>query len=419
MAALSSGDMPLPSSASEAQASAKEAGRPGRAIRREVSYAHRLYQKLDSDKVQLAARNCFSGPAGARCGAAVGDGGALPEAASDVSGEWLGATVADGLEEPVAELPRPSLLVDVCRQPPCGIRKWLPREAVKECEAEGMSLRAAAACINTLYGHYCKDVPCVSYGTVSNYKCSTYDPISHGKTLYIPDEFYKESIAWITAVRGLKFPIFADQVLTMANRSLKGTTYLAKYTQERLDKQWYYNSFVDPLALGTGNQRPIEIERARWATAKSIWTWYDMLAKTLVEAGVASWNPEFDSTAPLGSHKAELIIITEPKRVMSFDESRVELDMTESTKCPQQRMVVDKTAPRTQRLDTLAHKGGLAGTGVGGSTASGHALQSALFILASMHLEDQWMSPSPVSHFVDKMGARIKASFTCNAKGGM
>eukprot|EP00965_Chrysotila_dentata_P157510 5203468-Pleurochrysis_carterae.AAC.1 len=143
-----------------------------------------------------------------------------------------------------------------------------------------------------------------------------------------------------------------------------------------------------------------------------------MLAKTLVETGVACWNPDFDDAAPFGSKRAELVIITDPKRLMSFDESRVELDMTESTKCKQQRMLVDKTAPATQRLDTLAHKGGLAGTGVGGSTASGHAVP-ALFILASMNLDDKWMEPSPVSDFCDAQGHRIKASFSCNSKGGM
>eukprot|EP00965_Chrysotila_dentata_P185332 6118548-Pleurochrysis_carterae.AAC.1 len=61
------------------------------------------------------------------------------------------------------------------------------------------------------------------------------------------------------------------------------------------------------------------------------------------------------------------------------------------------------------RNDTLANKGGLAGTGVGGSTADGRALP-ALFILASMHLGDEWMEPAPKSDFVDpQTGIVLKA----------
>eukprot|EP00965_Chrysotila_dentata_P088819 2932741-Pleurochrysis_carterae.AAC.1 len=107
------------------------------------------------------------------------------------------------------------------------------------------------------------------------------------------------------------------------------------------------------------------MDRARWATSRNMKPWYDMLGKTLVEAGVACVNPDFDEQYGMGNKNAEMFISTEPGRIMSFDESRVELDMTESTKCKQQRIVVDKTAPAMQRLDSLAHKGGLAGTGVG------------------------------------------------------
>eukprot|EP00965_Chrysotila_dentata_P019041 634960-Pleurochrysis_carterae.AAC.2 len=43
-----------------------------------------------------------------------------------------------------------------------------------------------------------------------------------------------------TALRGLKFPLFADQVIAMASRSSQGSPLFAKYKRNQLDKFWYY-----------------------------------------------------------------------------------------------------------------------------------------------------------------------------------
>ena len=99
-----------------------------------------------------------------------------------------------------------------------------------------------------------------------------------------------------------------------------------------------------------------------------------MVAENLVNMNLAYWNPEFDSKAPVGSRAAEMIIISKPDRIISFDETRVELDMTKATKERKSRTLIDKSAPKSTAGETLAFKGGLQGTGVGGSTASGLSL---------------------------------------------
>ena len=106
-----------------------------------------------------------------------------------------------------------------------------------------------------------------------------------------------------------------------------------------------------------------------------------MVADYLVELKLAHWNPAFDPNAKLDAGCAtvgvgsatEMIIIDKPDRVLSFDETRVELDMTKSSKEKRAKTLIDKSVERSTAAETIASKGGLQGTGVGGSTASGRA----------------------------------------------
>lgn len=52
-----------------------------------------------------------------------------------------------------------------------------------------------------------------------------------------------------------------------------------------------------------------------------------MIAKTLVEKGMAVRNPNYNSDAKLGSDEVHPIHIPDSDRIISFDESRIELDM--------------------------------------------------------------------------------------------
>lgn len=48
-----------------------------------------------------------------------------------------------------------------------------------------------------------------------------------------------------------------------------------------------------------------------------------------------------------------MLCFIKPERVLSFDESRIELDMTQASKSREQLTVVDKTAPASCRKGTL------------------------------------------------------------------
>ena len=125
--------------------------------------------------------------------------------------------------------------------------------------------------------------------------------------------------------------------------------------------------------------------------------------------GVAVRNPDFKEGGDPKARDGQPIIITKPGRIFSFDETRIEMDMTKGSKAKQERTIVDRTQPREERCETLAFKGGLTGTGVGGSTAAGDALP-ALFIIAGGGLTPAMCTPSPNCDFYRADGGCCRLS---------
>ncbi len=80
--------------------------------------------------------------------------------------------------------------------------------------------------------------------------------------------------------------------------------------------------------MRTGNQRPLELLRGKWCTAENMERHYKVVADTLVEAKLAVWNPDFDDSKP----HSRMIHITKPDKVLSFDETRLTMDCTDSSK---------------------------------------------------------------------------------------
>lgn len=347
---------------------------------------------------------------------------------SDLEAALLAGEVDIAEEDPkgpdVSLEPRPEP-ANSCPSPvevPCTSKHKLRQHMAREAAAmvkkgKAMTIRRATDLVMEKYKHYNVSL---SHMTVQNYMDENYDPSPTGKASYLPTEFTDRLARWIQAMRALKFPLFKESVIASANNALEGTIYLQRFKHQTLDKDWYYR-FLRSYShmLGTENQRPIEVTRAKWATAKNIGEWYEMLADALVDNKVAVRNPKYDPNAPFGSPDSEPIYITAPDRIISFDETRIELDMTQASKAKGERTLVDKTAPQSTRNETLANKGGLCGTGVGGSSTSGKAFLPALFILASGSLDPSWCSPAPLSDFLDEDGAKIPAQFTCNQKGGV
>lgn len=298
------------------------------------------------------------------------------------------------------------------------VKREMLVEAV-ELTQQGFTLRQAASAVTRKYDVMERGIS-ISHSSVKNYSTPGYEPAKNGKPSFLPDEFNQRLCEYVLALRSLRFPVFKDQVIGAANFALHGTTYLQSFKHKRLGNNWYYNSFLRQFShrLGTSGIQPLEIDRARWATAKNIGRWYEMLADALVEAGVAVRNPDYDPEAAAGTTAAEPVFITSPDRIVSFDETRVEADMTHAARGKRERGLFDKHGPVESRRDVLANKGGLAATGVGGCAADGKALPG-LFIFAATSYEQSWTTPSPRSGFLDSEGRYRMALFGCNKQGGM
>ena len=112
-----------------------------------------------------------------------------------------------------------------------------------------------------------------------------------------------------------------------ASRAIKGTEYEARLKNGYDDHQ--YNRWVDDNDedLRRGKCRPLETDRLKWGTSENILTHQLCVAETLVLNGAAVWNPDFDHTKP----EDEMIKVTHPQLVISFDESEASLDGTDDS----------------------------------------------------------------------------------------
>ena len=221
----------------------------------------------------------------------------------------------------------------------------------------------------------------------------------------------------VRARRALKFPVFEQDVINMAAALVEGTSSAARFEDFEVRRRWY-RRFLEFHGLLTGNQRPLEMKREEWATSHNIALHYECLEKTFIDAGVAQRNPDFDPEVP----NSQPILITKPERIVSFDETRLQMDMTEVGSGNQMRTV---RAGKEDTGETLAAKGGGDASGVGGSTAAGGGLPP-MFILAGQSIDIAWLEPPmapdgpPTSTIIDPTtGEPFEATFFPNTKGGM
>ena len=70
--------------------------------------------------------------------------------------------------------------------------------------------------------------------------------------------------------------------------------------------------------------RPLEETRATWYTDSNLEKSFKVAKDVVLKAGVAVLNEDFDPNKPY----SEEILITAPKRICSYDETRMELDCT-------------------------------------------------------------------------------------------
>lgn len=85
----------------------------------------------------------------------------------------------------------------------------------------------------------------------------------------------------------------------------------------------------------TGTVRPLEMTRAEWFTSDNLKQYFEVAAQVLIDAGVVVANRRYEAGTPY----SEPLVIIHPKRICSYDETRVELDCTKGGKGKVDRIV--------------------------------------------------------------------------------
>ena len=87
-------------------------------------------------------------------------------------------------------------------------------------------------------------------------------------------------------------------VLNYVNTLLANTEVAEAFKHREVRRDWYYRWLKRCTRLRTANVRPIEVIRAKWATAQNVEQHHLVLGDVLLETGLAVQNPHFDPEKP-------------------------------------------------------------------------------------------------------------------------
>ncbi|KAK3244607.1 hypothetical protein CYMTET_45787 [Cymbomonas tetramitiformis] len=140
---------------------------------------------------------------------------------------------------------------------------------------------------------------------------------------------------------------------------------------------------------------------------------YQVTAEALVSAKLAVWNPDFVEDDP----QSCMIHIMRPERLLSFDETRLTMDMTDGSKSKAERIV---NAGEGDEGEVLVNKGGGVASAIGGSTSTGESLPACIVFGGADSFLADWTVGAPVSTRIDpSTGRGYPTTFYANKKGGM
>ena len=175
---------------------------------------------------------------------------------------------------------------------------------------------------------------------------------------------------------------------------------------------WYYRFIGKNETVSATSALPQEIIRQRWSTAENIKMHYDVLQKYFLEAKVAAWvNADGDECAE--QDEGATFTITDASRILSMDETKLSLDMTECN---------TKTLHKKGEKNNIpATKSGKCATGVACNGADG-TRYPPFFIWARAKQEGAItdLKGAPTSSIWDSTKKRYLPSLhQANTKGSM
>ena len=136
-------------------------------------------------------------------------------------------------------------------------------------------------------------------------------PSKAGRKLILGEEMEARLEMLCLVLRQMRIPIFRSMIMNYANTMIRGTDMETQFKYKEIRRHWYYARLGRCSYLKTGNIRPLEMTRAKWATAKNALTHYKLLAEMMVQLGLTVRNTAFVE----GEELSEPIKITKPGRI--------------------------------------------------------------------------------------------------------
>ena len=226
---------------------------------------------------------------------------------------------------------------------------------------------------------------------------------------YIPDNVERRIVELCKKLRAQKFPVFRDDVMAWATHLIKNTPAANNFVNGEATVGWY-QSWLRRHNMTTGAERPLELTRAEWASPINVEKYFDVAAEIMVNAGVAEPNPHYDRTKPYD----EAVFITRPSMIASFDETRVNLDSTETSKGKTDRSI---RAPGDDG-ETIVTKSSSSATSVCGRLGNGKALPVYTVFDSGDTFHPTW-APHIMSDIKDKDDNLIPWRYASNEKGSL
>ena len=257
-------------------------------------------------------------------------------------------------------------------------------------------------------------------------------PKKRGQPKVVSDSLNSKMVEFVTLLRAHKIPVYKHSVLLYLTTLADGTP-LADRLKKNGDwdftklNHWYYRYFLKMDGASVGEQRPLDIARDRWQTAKNAKVFYDHAKIELLEAAIAVENPAHTPFEILPKHLSmseaqfKKCVYDHPPEVtyvsskahlaLSLDELKLQLATHDDN---------HRVCERTVRVgpdddgETIAAKSNCSMSGIGGSHANFEPNHPG-FVFATDSMDPAWVRNAPR---VVINGKRFDMPFNeANAKG--
>jgi hypothetical protein len=165
------------------------------------------------------------------------------------------------------------------------------------------------------------------------------------------------------------------------------------------------------MEFTTGVLRPLEQARSEWYTVENMATYFEVARDVLFAAGVVVRNPNYN---PLVPYSEELLIIR-PWRILSYDETKMELDCTRGGAGSRDRFIrVDN-----DDSETVVTKSSCSTSAACGRLGDGRALPVYILYASGDGYEASWAPDISTPDILDKDGKPLQWRYTSKLKGSV